>query len=159
MAESNSYPKAMFYLFMRGIAGFAAGWIVSWFALTFLGMLQDFYNLTANSIHRQHQAEWIQFYIACGSAVFSMLLGKIQVPKYCLWFCIAFAVICVIPFWPHKGGGFLLPYGTPYVNFGFHTRDAILLIVHISIAAVVPAIIQWLWPIVQHRRKALLNKS
>jgi hypothetical protein len=78
-------------------------------------------------------------------AVVAVVAAWLRLSTFWLWFCIAFGVICAIPFWPHKDGS-LLPLATPYVNFGFRAADAILLAVHVGVALAVAAAIHWLWP-------------
>lgn len=75
----------------------------------------------------------------------ALRIYKVRVSKFWLWFVIAFAVICVIPFWPHKDGS-LLPFATPYVNFGLQISDLFLLAIHLSIALAVATMIHWKEP-------------
>ena len=151
MAKFTSILNAVINLLKRGTIGFVAGFIVVVFALVFLGMLLPHNDLSQPELDQQSRSLWIAFCIACGTGIASTLIGKRPVSRYWLWFCVAFGLICVIPFWPHKGNG-LLPFGTPYVNFGFHSGDAIILAVHVSIALTVAAIIHWLWPMVRRRK-------
>lgn len=154
MAKSTSLLESVLDLLKRGAVGFVAGIIVAWLALTFFGFLHGHNDLSQPELDQEYRGRWIVLYIACGASVFAMIVGRSHVSKYWLWFMIAFAVICVIPFWPHKNGA-LLPFATPYVNFGFQTADALILAVHVSIALVVAAIIHWVWPVLRQRKKAM----
>ena len=154
MAKFTSLLVSTLDVLKRGAIGFVAGIIVAWLALTFLGLLHGHSDLSITELDQEHRGRRIVLYIACGAAVFAMIVGRIHVSKYWLWFTIAFGVICVIPFWPHKNG-LLLPFATPYVNFGFETADAIILALHVSIALAVAAKIHWEWPVFRRRKKAM----
>ena len=137
----------------RAAIGFVAGFIVALFVLVFTGALLPYAHrdLSLTEIEQQAWSLWLAFYIACGAAVFAMIFGRVHLSRFWLWFVLAFGIICVIPFWPYKDGS-LLPYGTPYVNFGFQTGDAIILAIHVSIALAVAAIFHW-WLILRQRKK------
>jgi hypothetical protein len=70
-------------------------------------------------------------------------LSRINVPLLALWFVIAWAVICIIPWHPGKFGTPLLPLGTPYVNkqmWGQHTL--VLLLTHCTVSALIAIVIE-----------------
>lgn len=149
-AHKCAMTKSIFNLLQRSAIGFAAGFIVACFVLVFLGELPPHNDLSQPELDQQSRSLWLAFYIACGVAVFVAVAGRLRISKFWLWFFVAFGVICIIPFWPHKDGS-LLPLATPYVNFGFHVADAVLLAIHIGIALAVSAAIHWVWPQVQKR--------
>lgn len=70
-------------------------------------------------------------------------LSRIKAPLFALWFVIAWAVICFVPWHQHKPGLALLPLGTPYVNerlWGRHTLD--LLVIHCVVSVLVAVVIE-----------------
>ena len=152
MAKLKSILKSTTGVLKRGAIGFVAGSVLACFALIFLGMLHPHNDLSQSELEQEYRSRWFLLYIACGTAVFTSIVGKMCVSRFALWFSLAFAAICVIPFWPHKDGSLLLPYGTPYVN-GYRPGNVIILAVHVSMAVAVAAISQWLLPRI-HQRKA-----
>lgn len=121
----------------RGAVGFIAGIVVVTFTLIFFGILRG---------------PWLPLGIALVVAIWAILSGKTHVSRFWLWFVIVFGAICVIPYWPSKSRK-LLPFATPYVNSGFQTDDAILLVIHVAIAAVVAAIIHGVWIFIRQRHQ------
>jgi hypothetical protein len=158
MAKTSSKLDSAVGTLKRGVIGFVAGFVVACFVLVFNGTLPagPSNDLNALEIDQQTRSLWMAFYIAIGIAVLTMIAGRVRLSQFWLWFVLAFGVICVVPFWPHKDGS-LLPFATPYVNFGFHATDAIILSVHVSIALAVAAIIQWIWPMMKQRKKGHIN--
>lgn len=134
----------------RGPIGFVAGLVVAEFSLTFLGVLHGHSDLSQVELEQEYWGLRVALYIACGFAVFAMLAGKRRVSIFRLEFSVAFAIICGIPCWPDKSGG-LLPFGTPYVNFGFEPADAILLAIHVSLALALATLVHWFWPLLRKR--------
>lgn len=147
MATSNRKLTPITASLIRGVIGFIAGGIFSSFVLVFSGHLPTGHarDLNTAEIERQSQSLWLLFYIAVASGLVAMMFGRIRLSKFWLWFVVAFGIICVIPFWPHKDGS-LLPFATPYVNFGFQSGDALVLMIHVSAAVLLAGIIHWLWP-------------
>jgi hypothetical protein len=142
MKNIATYIKLVWDLFKRGAIGFIAGLIVAWFVLLFLGVLHGHTDLSLPALEQEYRGRWILFYIACGTAVFAMIGGKIRISKFWKYFIVVFGVIALIPAWPSKSGT-LLPLGTPYVNWGFETSDLYLLAVHASIAFAIAFTIHW----------------
>ncbi len=149
MANFTSVVKLAVSSLKRGLAGFAAGLVIACFILVFMGPLQSSPDLSVSEIEQQTASLWIAFYIACGTALLAAIAGNRTVSKFWLWFVLAFGIICVIPFWKHKGGAFL-PFGTLYVNFGFQPRDAVILAAHITAAVLIALAIHYEWPGIKH---------
>ncbi|MHC4404094.1 MAG: hypothetical protein ACYTG0_30940 [Planctomycetota bacterium] len=145
MVQSTLLLKSILHALTRGAIGFLAGIVVAWLALMFLGQVHGHSDFSQPELERELRGRWLALYIACGAAAFTMFVGKIRVSTYWLWFSVAFGIICVIPFWPHNGRS-LLPFGSPYVNSGFHVADAIILAIHVYIALGVASIIHRRWP-------------
>jgi hypothetical protein len=69
-------------------------------------------------------------------------LFRISVPLFALWFVLAWAVICIIPWHQGKPGAPLLPLGTPYVNeqmWGHHTL--VLMLAHCTVSALIAILV------------------
>jgi len=130
----------------RGVIGFVAGFFVACFVLVFLGMLPPHHHrdLSEPEIEQQAHALWTALYMACGVGGLSMFLGRIHISRFWLWFVVAFGLTCLVPFWPHKGG-LMLPFATPYVNFGFQREHVWMLSAQIVIALAIAAIVQRRW--------------
>lgn len=128
----------------RAAIGFVAGLVVAWFVLLFFGQLRGHNDLSQRELDQEIGAIWLALYIACGIAVVAVAAGRLRLPRFWLWFCLAFGVLCVIPFWPHKDGG-LLPLATPYVNADFQSADAVSLTIHIAVALVIAASMNRVW--------------
>ena len=139
-------------LLQRAAIGFVAGLVVACFVLVFVGQLPPHSDLSERELDQQAHALWLALYIACGMAVITVAAGRLRIPRFWLWFCLAFGVLCIIPFWPSKSG--LLPLATPYVNSGFRTADAILMAIHITAAVAIAASLNRLWPLMAGKRGA-----
>lgn len=154
MNKFTSLLKSILDSLIRGVVGFVAGIILAWLALMFLGLLHGHNDLNQSELDEERRGQWLALYIACGAAAFAMIGGRHHVSKYWLWFTMAFGVISIIPFWPHKDGS-LLPFATPYVNSGFQTANAIILALHVSIALAIAAMIHWSWPMLRKHKKRI----
>lgn len=128
--------------------GFVAGFLVAAFILVFFGVLQPHQDL--NQLEREQQARALMLVVclAGGTGVFAMLFATTRISQFWPLFLIVFGVMSMIPFWQHKDGSWL-PLGTPYVNFGYQSLDAIILFVHVIISSIVAAIIQQVLPMLR----------
>jgi hypothetical protein len=143
--------KSLIDLLKRAAIGFAAGFLIACFVLVFLGHLPPHGDLSQPELEQQTRSLWLAFYVACAVALLAAAAGRLRLSKFWLWSCVAFGVICLIPFWPSKSGD-LLPLATPYVNFGFRPTDvSSLLAIHVGVALAIAAIIQWVWPYLSKR--------
>jgi hypothetical protein len=139
-------------LLKRAAIGFAAGFLIACFVLVFLGHLPPHGDLSQPELEQQTRSLWLALYVACAVALLAAAAGRRRLSKFWLWSCVAFGVVCMIPFWPSKSGK-LLPLATPYVNFGFRPTDvSSLLAIHVGVALAIAATIQWVWPLIGKRR-------
>lgn len=126
------------------VIGFAAGFLIAGFVLAFLGYLKLHPDLNQLERLQERQAELVVLCFACVSGVFAMCFATRRISRYWLWFTVVFGVISAIPFWENKDGS-LLPFATPYVNFGYQTIDGIVLGMHVVISMLVAAVVHWAW--------------
>ena len=75
-------------------------------------------DLNLIELERSRHSIDIAYYVAGAFALIAMVLGRLRVSRFWLLFCIAFGVICLVPFWPGKYGTWQ-PFGTPYVYSTF----------------------------------------
>lgn len=153
MFTPTAVPRAWVALFVRGIVGWGAGFIIACYGLTFFDVLPWTNDLSQPELDQRDASLRLAIYAAWGCAGFSMLAGRKRISRYWLWFALAFGVICVVPVWPGKGHG-LLPFGTFYVHYGHGPEVIPMLAIHVAVAALIAAGIKRVFPKTDQRPKA-----
>ncbi len=136
----------LFLKFVKNAAvGFVAGFVVACFVLCFLGKLPLHNDLNQLGLDEQSRSLLLACCFGCGVALLAAFAPRLKCSRFWLWFCVAFGIICLVPFWPGKDGS-LLPLATPYLNYGFRAADTVLLAIHMGMALCLAALGHWLWP-------------
>jgi len=106
--------------------------------LVFFGVLtpRPRSDLNIVEVERQSDALSIAISLACISSVFAGAFGRVQVSIFWGWFAVTFGATCLVPWWPSKGGD-LLPFATPYVNYGFRPEHLVMLAGQCAVSFVV----------------------
>jgi hypothetical protein len=131
-------------LLKRGLVGFVAGFIVAYFVLTLLGAPLRVHSseLSIFEIANQKRALRIATGVGLGLSLLMLIFGRIGVSRFWFWFAVAYGLTCVVPSYRYKGSH-LLPFITPFLNFGVRRDDAWLVVAQFAIAAGIAALLHW----------------
>jgi hypothetical protein len=141
--EDRGMPiRTLAFVLKRGVVGFVAGWIVACFVLTLLGaaLMVPASELSILGIENRNRALWIATVVALVLSLIVMVLGRTGVSRFWFWFAVAYGITCVVPTSRHEGGH-LLPFVTPYLNFGIRAVDVWLVVAQFVISAGIAALL------------------
>jgi hypothetical protein len=128
------------------MAGALAGAVVTFIAAVLVRDLPPANDASVLELNQRRVAMWVVAAGTCGGGLLGMALGNRRVPHFFLHFVLAFAAICLVPWWRSPKSGDLLPLGTTYVNRVFSWRS--VLPYHLALAALVAVCgsgLRWTW--------------